>query len=71
MHQDQTPEAPTPASPKLYWEDLPMKSKPHVGLMHTRGDALNQHDEVVMKIERCWAMFDRRTPSEPPMPTAS
>jgi acyl dehydratase len=37
----------------------PMKSKPHVGLLQTRWEALNQRDEVVMVIES-WAMFGRR-----------
>lgn len=37
----------------------PMKSKPHVGLVQTRWEALNQRDEVVMTIES-WAMFGRR-----------
>ncbi len=39
----------------------PMKSKPHVGLVQTRWEALNQRDEVVMTIES-WAMFGRRSP---------
>lgn len=43
----------------------PMKSKPHVGLVHNRWEALNQRDEVVMEIES-WAMFGRRTPGEAP-----
>ncbi len=37
----------------------PMRSKPHVGLVQTRWEALNQRDEVVMTIES-WAMFGRR-----------
>lgn len=41
----------------------PMKSKPHVGLVQTRWEAINQRDEVVMTIES-WAMFGRRTPAE-------
>lgn len=41
----------------------PMKSKPHVGLVQTRWEAINQRDEVVMTIES-WAMFGRRTPGE-------
>ncbi|NBD21801.1 dehydratase [Aquabacterium fontiphilum] len=43
----------------------PMKSKPHVGLVQTRWEAINQRDEVVMTIES-WAMFGRRTPGETP-----
>ncbi len=39
----------------------PMKSKPHVGLVHHLWEAINQHDEVVMTIES-WAMFRRRHP---------
>ncbi len=37
----------------------PMRSKPHVGLVQTRWEALNQRDEVVMTIES-WAMFGRK-----------
>jgi len=37
----------------------PMKSKPHVGLVNTRWEAINQRDELVMTIES-WAMFRRR-----------
>ncbi|TAL20099.1 MAG: MaoC family dehydratase [Aquabacterium sp.] len=43
----------------------PMNSKPHVGLVHTRWETLNQRDELVMTIES-WAMFRRRTPGTPP-----
>jgi acyl dehydratase len=39
----------------------PMKSKPHVGLVQTVWEAVNQRDEVVMTIES-WAMFGRRHP---------
>ena len=42
-------------------DSRPMKSKPHVGLVQTRWEALNQRDEIVMTIES-WAMFGRRTP---------
>ena len=42
----------------------PMKSKPHVGLVNTRWEAVNQHDEVVMTIES-WAMFRRREAAAP------
>jgi len=41
----------------------PMKSKAHVGLVQTRWEAINQHDQVVMVIES-WAMFRRRHPAE-------
>jgi acyl dehydratase len=36
-----------------------MKSKPNVGLVHTRWEAINQHNKVVMEIES-WGMFGRR-----------
>ena len=42
----------------------PMKSKPQVGLIQTRWEALNQRDEVVMMIES-WAMFGRREAAPP------
>ena len=42
----------------------PMKSKPHVGLVQTRWETVNQRDEVVMAIES-WGMFGRRTPGAP------
>jgi len=41
-----------------------MNSKPAVGLVQTRWEALNQRDEVVMTIES-WAMFRRRHPGHP------
>jgi acyl dehydratase len=41
----------------------PMNSKPKVGLVQTRWEALNQRDEVVMTIES-WAMFGRREPAK-------
>lgn len=44
----------------------PMKSKPHVGLVQTVWEAVNQRDEIVMVIES-WAMFGRREPAPPPM----
>jgi acyl dehydratase len=40
----------------------PMKSKPTVGLVQTRWEAVNQRDEVVMTIEN-WAMFGRKEPA--------
>lgn len=45
-------------------EKRPMNSKPHVGLVRTRWEAVNQRDEVVMTIES-WAMFGRREPGTP------
>lgn len=42
----------------------PMNSKPKVGLVQTRWEAVNQRDEVVMLIES-WAMFGRRHPGHP------
>lgn len=47
----------------------PMKSKPNVGLVQTRWEAVNQRDEVVMTIEN-WAMFGRREPAKPEQATA-
>ena len=37
----------------------PMTSKPHIGLVRTRWEALNQRDEVVLVMEG-WNMFRRR-----------
>lgn len=48
----------------------PMKSKPNVGLVQTRWEAVNQRNEVVMTIEN-WAMFGRREPAKPEPATAS
>jgi len=45
----------------------PMKSKPHVGLVHNQWEAVNQRDEVVMVIES-WAMYGRRDPAPPVEP---
>lgn len=42
----------------------PMNSRPHVGLVQTRWEAVNQRDEAVMVIES-WAMFGRREPAHP------
>ncbi|HYR26741.1 MAG TPA: MaoC family dehydratase, partial [Aquabacterium sp.] len=42
-------------------DSRPMRSKPHVGLVQTRWEAVNQRDEIVMTIES-WAMFGRRDP---------
>jgi acyl dehydratase len=43
-------------------ETRPMKSRPHVGLVHSIWEAINQRDELVMTIDS-WAMFGRRTPA--------
>ena len=37
----------------------PMASKPHVGLVQSRWEVRNQHDEPVMTMEG-WGMFRRR-----------
>lgn len=42
-----------------------MKSRPHVGLVRSRWEALNQHDEVVLVMEG-YGMFGRR--DGPPAP---
>jgi acyl dehydratase len=39
-----------------------MNSKPHVGLVRSRWEALNQHDEVVLEMEG-YGMFGRRSPA--------
>ncbi len=41
-----------------------MNSKPHVGLVRSRWEALNQHDEVVLEMEG-WGMFGRRDVAPP------
>lgn len=43
-------------------ETRPMKSRPHVGLVHSMWEAVNQRDELVMTIDS-WAMFGRREPA--------
>jgi acyl dehydratase len=40
-------------------EARPMSSKPHVGLVRCRWEALNQHEQVVLSMEG-WGMFGRR-----------
>jgi acyl dehydratase len=45
-------------------EARPMNSKPHVGLVRSRWEALNQHDEVVLEMEG-WGMFGRRDVAPP------
>jgi len=40
-------------------EARPMNSKPHVGLVRSKWEALNQHDEVVLEMEG-YGMFGRR-----------
>lgn len=43
----------------LVLETRPMNSKPHVGLVRSRWETINQRGEVVMTIES-WAMYRRR-----------
>jgi len=45
-------------------EARPMNSKPHIGLVRLRSEALNQHDEVVLEME-AWGMFGRRDVAPP------
>jgi acyl dehydratase len=40
-------------------EARPMASRPHVGLVRTRWQVLNQRDEAVLAMEG-WGMFERR-----------
>ncbi len=40
-------------------EARPMNSKPHVGLVRSRWELLNQHDDIVLQMEG-WGMFRRR-----------
>ena len=40
-------------------EARPMESKPHVGLLRTRWEVINQHNEDVMQMEG-YGMFRRR-----------
>lgn len=42
----------------------PMRSRPHVGLLRCRWEALNQHDEIVLTMEG-QAMFGRREVDAP------
>lgn len=42
-------------------ESRPMRSKPKVGLVKSRHEVLNQHGEVVMRMEG-YGMFGRREP---------
>jgi len=44
-------------------EKRPMNSKPHIGLVRTSWEALNQRDEIVLYINS-WAMFGRREVGE-------
>ncbi|HEU0200521.1 MAG TPA: MaoC family dehydratase [Burkholderiaceae bacterium] len=45
-------------------EARPMASKPHIGLMRSRAEVLNQRDEVVLTFEG-WGMFRRRPQAAP------
>jgi acyl dehydratase len=49
----------------LVLETRPMKSKPHVGLIRSVWEAINQRDEVVMTVES-WSMYGRREPGPTP-----
>lgn len=49
---------------KTVMQKRPMNSKPHVGLMQSRTETLNQHGEVVMSMEG-WGMMRRRVPGPP------
>lgn len=37
----------------------PMQSKPHTGLVHSRWEVFNQHDQLVLDMQG-WGMFARR-----------
>jgi len=43
-------------------ETRPMSSRPTVGLMLSKSEALNQHGELVLTMQG-WGMFGRRTPA--------
>jgi acyl dehydratase len=43
-------------------ESRPMNSKPSIGLMRSRCDVYNQHDEAVLTLET-WGMIRRRAPA--------
>ncbi|WP_428420906.1 MaoC family dehydratase [Methylibium sp.] len=45
-------------------EARPMASKPHIGLVRTRWEALNQRDDAVLVMEG-WNMFRRREGAAP------
>src|SRR6185436_6079915 len=45
-------------------EARPMNSKPHIGLVRSRWDVFNQHDEAVLEMEG-WGMFRRRPTADP------
>ena len=45
-------------------QSRPMVSRPHVGLVLSRWEVLNQHDEVVLTMEG-WNMFGRRSVQAP------
>ena len=51
----------------LVLEARPMNSKPGVGLVKSRWETFNQHDELVLTMEG-WGMF-RRRPDAPEWPT--
>ena len=41
-------------------QSRPMMSRPHVGLVLSRWEVINQHDEIVLTVEG-WNMFGRRS----------
>ncbi len=41
-----------------------MRSKPHIGLIATRWEVLNQHGQLVLDM-RGWGMFARRAAAQP------
>lgn len=46
-------------------ESRPMASKPHLGLVRSVWQGLNQHNEVVVSMEG-WGIYGRRTPASSP-----
>jgi acyl dehydratase len=48
----------------LILESRAMSKRPDVGLVRTRWEMFNQHDEQVLLMEG-WGMFKRRTPASP------
>jgi acyl dehydratase len=48
-------------------ETRTMKSRPHVGLVRAKWQALNQHDEVVLDMEG-WGMYGLRGVAAPAVP---
>ena len=48
----------------------PMNSRPHVGLVQSQWEVLNQHREIVLTMTG-WGMFGRREPGAPVPPSSS